>query len=173
MRHLRRSGLYLRVADPAWSDPLSPKYAHQRGGRWNPPHSFGVVYLNASLGMARAQVRHRLEARGIRPEDLALDRGPVLVRTHVPDARYVDAVTRTGLRALGLPDTYPLDDRRQPIPHTTCQSIGQRAWDASEPGIACRSALRVAPADGEELAFFARRRRLGVESVRAYSEWYW
>ena len=132
-----------------------------------------MIYLNASLGIARAQVRHKLEARGIRPEDLARDQGPVLVHTRAPAARYVDALTGAGLRALGLPDTYPLDRHQRPILHATCQPIGQRAWDAAEPGIACRSAIRIAPADGEELAFFARRRRLRVDAIQVYSEWYW
>lgn len=173
MRHIRRGGPYLRVADPGWADPLSPAYARRRGGRWNPPGSFGAIYLNASLDMARAQVRHKLETRGIRPEDLARDRGPILVHTHVPADRYVDATTGAGLRSLGLPGTYSLDEQGRPIAHETCQPIGQRAWDGAEPGIACRSAVRIAPAGGEELAFFARRRRLRVDRIQAYADWYW
>jgi hypothetical protein len=61
------------------------------------PRRLGVVYLNASPGVARAQVRHKLEPRGIRPEDLAPGRGPVLVSTEVPRSRYVDAATDRGL----------------------------------------------------------------------------
>lgn len=173
MRHVRRGGQYLRVADPSWTDPLAPTYARERGGRWNPPGSFGVVYLNASVDMARAQVRHKLETRGIRPEDVSPAQGPVLVRTHVPADHYLDAITRAGLLALGLADTYPLDQEGQPVGHDICQPIGQRAWDASEPGIACRSAVRIAPAGGEELAFFARRRRLRANAVQSYAEWFW
>ena len=132
-----------------------------------------MVYLNASIDMARAQVRYKLERRGIRPEDLSRDQGPVLVHTCVPADAYVDAVTDTGLLSLGLPDTYPLDERGEPIAHDICQPIGQRAWDASELGIACRSAARFAPPNGEELAFFARRRHLRVDAVDAYADWYW
>jgi len=172
VRHVRRGGRYLRVADPSWADSLSPDYAKRQGGRWNPPGLFGVVYLNASLSVARAQVRQKLETRGIHPEDLISSQGPALVHTHVPENRYVDAVTIAGLRSLGLPNTYPLDEHGEPIPHDLCQPIGQRAWDSGEPGIACRSAARTAPSAGEELAFFARR-RLQVSKTELYANWYW
>lgn len=172
MRHVRRDGQYLRVADPDWRNPLSPEYARKRGSRWNPPGSFGVVYLNASLDVARAQVRHKLEPRGIRPEDLEPDRGPVLVHAAVPDKKYVDAVNDAGLAALGLPVTYPRDDRSEVIPHAECQPIGQRAWDAGERGIACRSAAATATPAGEELAFFARN-SLARQRTQPFQEWYW
>lgn len=70
MRHIARGGRYVRVADTRWRDPLSGRHARREGGRWNPSGSFDVIYLNASRGVARAQVRHKLEPRGIRPEDL-------------------------------------------------------------------------------------------------------
>ena len=85
MRHVHRGGLYLRVADPSWRDPLSAEYARTRGGRWNAPEAFGIVYLNASRDVARALVRTRLDARGIRPEDVLPEAGPMLVYTTVPD----------------------------------------------------------------------------------------
>ena len=34
---MRRGGDYLRVADPAWADPLDGRFSARRGGRWNPP----------------------------------------------------------------------------------------------------------------------------------------
>lgn len=172
MRHLRRGGDYLRIADPGWSNPLSPEYARRRGGRWNPPGSFGAVYLNASVEVARAQLRHKLEPRGIRPEDLEPDQGPVLVHTHVPHERYVDAINEKGLAALGLPATYPMEDGGRPIQHADCQPIGQQAWDAGERGIACWSAAETAPPGAEELAFFARR-ALERHSSDRFVDWYW
>jgi hypothetical protein len=131
-----------------------------------------VVYLNASVDLARAQVRHRLQPRGIRPEDLDPDRGPVLVRARVPQDEYVDAVTSDGLAELDLPVTYPVDGRGTPIPHAMCQHIGQVAWDAGERGIACRSAAGSTQPDAEELAFFARR-RLRVQRSEPFVDWYW
>ena len=32
-----RGGVYVRVADPDWDDPLSGEFAKARGGRWNAP----------------------------------------------------------------------------------------------------------------------------------------
>jgi len=49
MRTVERGGPYLRVADPGWEDPLDGSYAANRGGRWNPPESFAVVYLTSSV----------------------------------------------------------------------------------------------------------------------------
>lgn len=172
MRHIARGGRYVRVADPGWRDPLSGEHARRSGGRWNPPGSFAVVYLNASRSVARAQVRHKLEPRGIRPEDLAPEQGPLLIETDVPEDRFVDAVTDRGLGSLGLPASYPADPSGSPIAHADCQPIGRRAWDEGEPGIACRSAAGTAPAGGEELAHFARR-PLRARASERFADWYW
>jgi hypothetical protein len=171
VRHVRRGGAYLRVADRDWDDPLSGEYARERGGRWNSPGSFDVVYLNGSVPVARAQVRDKLEPRGIRPEDLQADEGPVLVHTTLPRDDYVDVITDRGCASLELPKTYPVDEQAITVPHSVCQLIGQRAWKAGEPGIACRSAARSAPTDGEELAFFARR-SLKADRTEAFVDWY-
>lgn len=172
MRHLKRGGRYLRVADPDWDDPLSGRYAREAGGRWNPPGKFEVVYLNADLQVARAQVRHKLEPRGIRPEDLDPERGPLLVHTTVPTRAYVDAVSDRGLSSLGLPQSYPFDDRGQPIPHPVCQPLGEQAQESGEPGIACRSRAS-APTSGEELAYFNRGEELKAEAEEEFSDWFW
>jgi RES domain-containing protein len=171
VRHVRRGGAYLRVADRDWDDPCSGEYARELGGRWNPPGSFAVVYLNASVPVARAQVRQKLEDRGVRPEDLQAEEGPVLVHTLVPEDHYVDVVTDRGCISLGLPSTYPVDKQKMLVPHSVCQPIGQRAWNGGEPGIACRSAARTAPADGEELAFYARQ-DLRTHHTEAFADWY-
>lgn len=131
-----------------------------------------MIYLNASRSVARAQVRHRLEPRGIRPEDLDPEQGPLLVQTDVPWARFVDAITDRGLTSLGLPRSYPVDPDGVPVSHAVCQPIGQRAWDDGEPGIACRSAAQTAPVAGEELAYFARR-PLQAQGVKRFADWYW
>jgi hypothetical protein len=130
-----------------------------------------VVYLNASLEVARALVRGRLEDRGIRPEDVLPESGPVLVRTSVPHDAYVNAVTDAGLRALDLPASYPLDGRGRVVAHGVCQPIGKLAWDAGERGIACRSATKAAPARGEELAYFGRA-GLRVEVTEPFADWF-
>ncbi len=172
MRHIARGGRYVRVADPDWRDPLSGEHARRSGGRWNSPGSFDVIYLNASRSVARAQVRHRLEPRGIRPEDLDPEQGPLLIQTDVPEDRFVDAVSDRGLASLGLPASYPVDPGGSSISHAVCQPISQRAWDGGEPGIACRSAAQTAPVGGEELAYFARR-PLRAQGAERFADWYW
>lgn len=172
MRHVERGGHYLRIAESGWRDPLSGKHSRESGGRWNAPGGFEVVYLNATVEVARAQVRRKLEPRGIFPEDLDLDQGPDLIHTEVPKQSYVDACTERGLVSRGLPPSYPLDGGGEDIPHSTCQSIGQKAWDAGEAGIACRSAAS-APEKGEELAYFSRDRKLSVKQREPFARWYW
>jgi RES domain len=166
VRTIRRGGPYLRVADPDWEDPLDGRFAADRGGRWNPPESFAVVYLTSSVAVARAYVFQKFEGQPYGPEDLRA--GPVLVRTRVPEDRYVNAVTAAGLRDLGLPETYPLDSRRRLVPWRRCQPIGLRAWEAGLPGVAARSAR----AEGEELAYFGRR-KLRRGAVRSFDQWFW
>jgi len=109
VRTIRRGGAYLRVADPGWRDPLDGGYAGARGGRWNPPESFPVVYLCASVAVARAVVLGKLEAQPFGPEDLAPATAPVLVAASVTEDRYVDVVTARGCASAGLPETYPRD----------------------------------------------------------------
>jgi RES domain len=168
VRTIRRGGPYLRVADPGWDDPLDGRFAAERGGRWNPPESFPVVYLCRSIEVARANVYRKLEGQPYGPEDLLPQNGPVLVRTRVPEARYLNAVTDAGLRDLGLPRTYPLDSRRRPVPWRRCQPIGLRARETGLPGIAARSAATA----GEELAYFGPR-KLARGAVRPFDDWFW
>jgi hypothetical protein len=171
MRHTRRDGSYLRVADPGWSDPLSGAYSRARGGRWNPPGGFEVVYLNRTVEVARAQVRRKLGPLAIGPEDLDPESAPVLVATEVPAAAYVDAVSEEGIRSLGLPESYPQDDEGEIVEHAECQPIGVEAKESGEPGIAARSAAGL-PSPGEELAYFGAN-ALEEGERRAFAEWFW
>lgn len=86
------------MADSDWSDPLDTSYAARSGGRWNPPGSFGVLYLNATTDVACANVVRQLAGQPFGPEDLDPDSAPVLVSVQVPENSYVDAVTARGLR---------------------------------------------------------------------------
>jgi RES domain-containing protein len=174
VRTIRRGGPYLRVADPGWQDPLDGRFAQRRGGRWNPLESFPVVYLCESVGVARAVVLRKLEGQPYGPEDLNPETAPVLVGTSVPEDRYVDVVTRRGRASAGLPESYPRDRRGAPIGWARCQPIGRAAWERDAPGIACLSAAPEAPPQGEELAWFQRRRRrLRRRRVHPFDEWFW
>jgi RES domain len=168
VQRIRRGGPYLRVADPDWDDPLDGSYAAERGGRWNPPESFPVVYLCRSIPVARANVHRKLEGQPYGPEDLRPRAGPVLVRTTVPEDRYLNVVTDAGCRDVGLPGTFPLDSRRRTVTWRRCQPIGERAWEAGLPGVAARSVTGT----GEELAYFGRR-KLRRGAIRSFEQWFW
>ena len=170
-RHVRRGGRYLRVADPAWARPLDGRYARDRGGRWNPPGSFPVVYLFGAIDVARSFVLARFEGLPYSAFDLRVESGPDLVETEIRPDRFVDVVTDEGCRAAGLPVTYPRTSRGGLVPHERCRPIGLAAWDQGEAGIACRSAT-ARPADtGEELAWFART-GLRTRRRRAFADWF-
>lgn len=163
----------LRVADPDWADPLDVAYSMSAGGRWNPPGRFGVLYLNATIEVARANVDRLFVGLPYGPEDLDPAAAPVLVSVDVVVDDYLDAVSNEGLSALGLPATYPLDASGGVLPHCQCQPVGQGAFDDGELGIACRSAA--AGARGEGLAWFAQVGRPMPRKVRTsvFDEWYW
>jgi hypothetical protein len=174
LRHVRRGGgTYCRVADPSWADPLDPGYAMASGGRWNPAGAFGVLYLNASHEVARANVARHFDGQPYGPEDLAPGAGPVLVELKVPSAFYVDAISARGLESLGLPATYPRFVNGRRVSWSRCQPIGLRAWEAGERGIACRSAALPASAKGEELALFARGRMPSARASYLFDDWFW
>ena len=109
--------VWWRVADPSWSDPLDPDFARRRGGRWNAPGSFRVLYLNEDLATARLNLRAFIAGWPYEPEDLRDDTGPVLIGCTLPRRQIVcDAHSPAGLRAAGLPATYPLDETRRAGP---------------------------------------------------------
>jgi hypothetical protein len=157
---------WLRVADTTWSHPLDPSWAARFGGRWNAPASFPVLYLNEDLFTARAQIHALLRAWPANPEDLRDDAPYVLVLAGLPRRQDVaDALSDEGLDALGLPSSYPLDARGDPVPHERCQMIGTDVHVARLRGVWCRSAA-TADGSGRELAWFrsgpaARARSLG------------
>ena len=173
-RRIPCGGAAQRVADPAWTDPLDPSFSAGTGGRWNPPSSFPVLYLNLGEDVARANVQRLFVGLPYGPEDLEPDAAPILVEVALPEEDYVDAVTSGGLGGLGLPATYPLDAAGATVPHSVCQPIGQALWDAGERSVVCLSAAPGA-GDGRELAWFDRagRVRPAVKARRVFSDWFW
>jgi len=173
-RHVRRGGTYHRVADPAWTDPLDASYSARHGGRWNPP-GLGALYLNRTVATARANARHMLTTRlaplAATVDDLDPAELPVLVSVDLPADSYVDAVTERGLRALGLPATYPSHPGGHPVGHGQCQPIGAELAAAGEPGIACRSSAPSAPPGAEELAVYDTITGPAA-GRRVFADWY-
>lgn len=164
---------WLRVADPAWVEPLDPGFARDRGGRWNPPGSFPALYLNEDLVTARAQVLKLLEGSPVEPEDL--DQGFDLVVATLPRAQVAaDAGSDDGLEALGLPVTYPRYGNYRPVGHEVCQPVGMMVHQAGLRGVYARSAA-IGDGSGRELAWFPAREtsRAALVERRRFQEWWY
>ncbi|MGB6986453.1 MAG: RES family NAD+ phosphorylase [Candidatus Aquilonibacter sp.] len=147
MKTIARRGRYYRVCDPSWNDCCDGRFAAEFGGRWNPPQSFPTLYVNRNIETARANARRIYEGEAFGLFDLNPVMRPHLQIVELTPCEPVDAVSDDGLRALGLPATYPDD-----IGWDVCQPIGVRAHDSGAVGISARSA---ALAGGEELTLFA------------------
>jgi hypothetical protein len=145
--------VWLRVASASWKNPLDPTYTQQAGGRWNPPNANPTLYLNADLTTARNQLERMLEGYPAGLDDLDED-AFVLVAARLPKhQRCADAVSIAGLKALGLPGSYPLDAKGAPVPHSRCQHIGVTVRSRRLRGLWCRSAA-TSDGRGRELAWF-------------------
>lgn len=150
--------LWLRVADPAWEDPLDPTHAARVGGRWNPPDSFPTLYLNADVYTAQLQLERLLEDAPLRFEDLRGDAYVLVAATLPGDPHAADVVTDEGLQALGLPASYPADENGERVSREDCQPVGAEVRSQGLRGVWCRSAVRL-DGSGRELAWFPADRR--------------
>lgn len=145
--------VWLRVVEPSWADPLDSSFAAERGGRWNPPRSHPVLYLNGDVTTARRQVERLLAGSSVTIADLD-DATYELLAVQLPRAQTVaDAATSKGLQALGLPSTYPVDGSGRRVPAEVCQAAGSRVHRMGLRGVWCRSAL-TNDESGRELAWF-------------------
>lgn len=173
--HLSDGHEWLRVADPAWGDPVDPSFAANRGGRWNPAESHPTLYVNEDVVTARINMQLWADAWPYEPEDLRAEHAPVLVGAELPRAQHVaDVHTPDGVAALGLPSSYPVDHTGATVTHEVCQPIGVRLHSLGLRGVRCRSARSPLGA-GRELAWFpaTTRSRATVTSVRSFDEWFW
>jgi hypothetical protein len=164
-----------RIARPEWRDPLDASYARERGGRWNPPASFPTLYFNEDQATARVNLQRFIAGWPYEPEDLRDDTAPVLVGAELPRRqRVADVHSPAGVRAAGLPATYPLDAAGWLVGHGVCQPVGADAQRRGLRGVWCRSA-NARHGAGRELAWFpatARSRAHGIARL-PFSEWYW
>jgi len=164
-----------RIADPQWTDPLDPSYAAARGGRWNPAGSFDTLYLNEDQVTARLNLRAFISDWPYEPEDLRSSNGPILLGARLPRSQDVcDAHSNDGLRAIGLPMSYPLDTRGRPIPRRRCQPIGAAVHADGLRGVRTRGA-QTGEGAGRELAWFPATARSHAREVKRlpFEAWYW
>ena len=171
------AGPYLRVAEPDWDDPLDPGYALVVGGRWNAPGSYPVLYLTATLGAARANADLKFSeqlALGISLDLLDPSVLPDLIEVEVPAGTALDLISDDGLRAVGLPVTYPLAAGGQRVSHHHCQPVGAQAHARDLDGVLARCAAEGARSDDTELAWFPRQGGGAptTGSRRPFHDWY-
>lgn len=145
--------IWLRVADPLWTNSLDPSFAAAAGGRWNPPGSFPVLYLNADVGTARLQIDRLVEDQPFTADDLDEDAYLLVAATLPRSQTCADAVSRAGLKSLGLPPSYPLNATGEVVGRGVCQPIGEEVHEGGLRGVWSGSA--VSPTQtGRELAWF-------------------
>jgi RES domain len=156
--------VWLRVASASWKNPLDPSYSQRSGGRWNPPGAHQTLYLNADVTTARSQLERMLEGYPAGADDLAED-AFLLVAAQLPKRqRSADAVSAAGLKALGLPSSYPTNTHGERIPHSRCQRIGLAVHARGLRGVWYRSAV-TPNGRGRELAWFPSSTRAKARSV--------
>lgn len=156
--------VWLRVADPLWVDPLDPSFAEAAGGRWNPPGSFPVLYLNADVGTARLQVDRMVNDQPFTADDLADDAFELVAVTLPRGQRCADAVSGPGLASLGLPPSYPLLASGLPVDRGVCQSVGRDVHELGLRGVWCISVASLLPV-GREMAWFPASSRSRARPV--------
>jgi RES domain-containing protein len=162
----RFAGPVYRYINHRDTDPLDGRPSMRRGGRWNAPGTFAVVYTSCSLDVAVANLWRRYEGEVAQPWEESEEEQADLYEIQIDQAGLVDLVSADGIAGVGLPSTYPSG-----VSHATTRPIGRRLHRERRPGIWCRSA---ALASGEEVALFtdfASRGRVARPPRRLW-EWF-
>jgi RES domain-containing protein len=169
MRRIGRGGPYYRVCKPDWADCSDTGFSQIRGGRWNAPGEHRVLYLNRTIRMAALQAHDNFRGEAHELFDLRPERRPHLQAFEVPRTEYVDVVTDEGVRALDLPEAYPVG-----AGWDVCQVVGREVYAAGERGLACRTACEGGgDPDHEELALFDRDGQPARPGQRwTFAEWF-
>lgn len=166
---------WYRICEADWDDPLDDTHAQAAGGRWNPPASWRTLHLNEDLVTARLNVDRFIADWPYEPEDLDDTLAPHLAIATLPrDQAVADVHTPDGVAAVGLPPTYPVDDRGALVDHEPCQQVGRDVHAAGLRGVRCRSAQAPHGA-GREVAWFpaTSRSRAHLVDRRPFTDWFW
>lgn len=156
---------YATVKD-AQKAAIDGTHAQKKGGRWNPPESYEVLYTSCTEAVAIANLRQKYRGRSFQLSHLAEEDEPDLYDLEVDQERLVDAVSEPGLHGLGLSPAYPAG-----IGHNVTQPIGASLHGEGYAGVWCRSA---AEPTGQEIALFmdnSKKPKL-VRPPRRLAEWF-
>lgn len=140
-------------------DPTSGEGARRAGGRFNPPHSFPVVYLCTTHPCVKAELTRQAERQRIAMADL-LPREVWEVRVALE--KVLDLTDTTVLGELGLaPDALVRDS------HELTREIGEAAYEQGFQAIRSPSATGV----DDVLAVFVEKLGIAVVDVALIAEW--
>ena len=149
-----------------------------RGRRHRSDSRTGTVQSPAGgledMATARRNLRAFISRWPYEPEDLRDDTGPILVGCTLPRRQAsCDVCSRAGVRAAGLPDSYPFEKDGRLAPHARCQPVGARVKAEGLRGVRARSAQSPDGA-GREPAWFPASARSVARRVRtlAFTAWF-
>lgn len=153
------SGDAYRHLGPGYQ-PLSGEGARNRGGRWNPPESFPVLYMALDIPTITAEFYRAAERQGMRSEDLLPRK---VYRYEVRLVALLDLRRKSALETVGLTEALVRGDDLRP-----CQVIGESAHYLGLEGLLAPSAVGPGPV----LAVFYSKLRAG-SFVRDVAEETW
>jgi len=131
-------GTLYRCVPASSVDPMSVTFS-LRGGRWNPPGTFAVLYTFLSASLARTFIRTQWAKAGTAIEDLQPQALPDLLVLNCSVTGLTDITTPTGLQNVGLPAMYPVGFESEASWPVT-QQIGVRLHGSGSAGVLTRSA---------------------------------
>jgi len=135
-----------RYIPHAGSDPMDGRHSMTRGGRWNAPGSFPVVYTNCSIDVAIVNLWRQFRSEVGQPWEVAEEKQADLYEIDLDQPGLIDVVSPGGIAGIGLPAAYP-----DAAPRSLTQRIGRRLHQERRPGVWCISA---ALRSGREIALF-------------------
>ncbi len=159
-------GIVYRYVPHKATDPLDGSFAMRLGGRWNPPHSFPVLYTSCSIKVAVANLWHRFEGESVAPWEVSEEYQADLYELRIDQPNLVDVRTSDGIEGLGFPPSYP-----EGTGYTVTQQAGLRLHREGWPGVWCRSAALIS---GEEVALFLElaQRPEPIGDPRRLKDWF-
>jgi len=131
------SGTLFRVIPHTAADPLDTSFARDRGGRWNPPNSFPVLYSFTNQALARDYAQSQLAGGMLTLDEAEPEALSDLLVLTCNYPRLVDAASNAGLQALNLPSAYPVGFIAT---WAATQPIGLALYTAGNAGLVTRSA---------------------------------
>ena len=141
------------------------------GSSWTPANSFPVIDLVDSFEGARSLFREFFRGLPYNERNIRPHAGPDLVVFDIQQLEALDAFTDAGCVALGLPASFPLDDRGSEVPSRVCSQIASAAYKTNLAAILARCRMAVDPKGTGHLVYFVRGRLPHEVGRIPYRQW--